>query len=113
MPNPEFHHTFYEKFETSDLLDAVSHLDILRQALSDDEDWRPPEVRQDLLKLHQLAMEVSHRGDMTQAQPMFDLAFEIEDQLLTVWESLTAIEKIVQGITDLADEFYDDFDEEE
>ena len=108
MPNPEFLQTFDEKFETSDLLDAVKHLDVLRQALSDDEDWKPPEIRQDLLKLHQMAMAVSHRGDLSQAQPMFDLAFEIEDQLFTIWESFKALEKTVQGITDLADEFYDD-----
>lgn len=113
MMNPDFHQKFYEQFETTDLLGAVDNLDILRQELADDEDGRPPEIRQELLKLHQAAMAVSHRGDLTQAQAMFDLAFGIEDQLFTMWESLKAIEKTIQGITDLANEFDDGFDEEE
>ncbi len=114
MSNSEFLQTFDEKFETSDVLDAVKHLDVLRQALSDDEDWKPPAIRQDLLKLHQLAMAVSHRGDISQAQAMFDLAFELEDQLFDVWESCKAIEKTLQAITDLSDEFdNEDFDDEE
>ena len=113
MMNPQFLQKFYEQFETSDLLSAVDHIDILRQELSDRADWRPPEIRQDLLKLHQLAMDVSHQGDLTQAPEMFELAFEIEDRLFTIWESFQAIEKTVQAITDLANEFDDGFDEEE
>ena len=113
MMNPEFHRKFYEKFETTDLLEAVGHLDILRQELADGAGLRPPEIRQELLKLHQVAMDVSHRGDLSQAQTMFDLAFEIEDRLFTIWESFKAIEKTVQGITDLANEFDDGFEEEE
>ena len=78
MMNPQFLQKFYEQFETSHLLSAVDHIDILRQELSDRADWRPPgKSGKILLKLHQLAMDVSHQGDLTQAPEMFELAFEI------------------------------------
>lgn len=113
MLNPAFHQKFYEQFETSDLLDAVGHVDILSRELSDGANLRPPAIRKELLRLHQLAMDVSHRGNLTQAQEMCDLAFAIEDQLFTIWESFKAVEETIQGITNLANEFDDGYGEEE
>ena len=51
----------YDGFETRDLLDAVDHIDEVRQAIGDEEDGRPPEPRSDLLKLHGLAMDLVNR----------------------------------------------------
>ena len=48
----------YENFETTDLLAAVDLLDEVRGILGDRPGWKPPELRTNLLKLHQLAMDV-------------------------------------------------------
>jgi hypothetical protein len=46
-------------FETTELLSAVDAVDCLRDDLNDGEGCRPPELRTNLLKLHELA------GNMT------------------------------------------------
>lgn len=43
-----------ENFETADLLRAVAEIDKLRGHLNDRDHFRPPEIRDDLLKLHTL-----------------------------------------------------------
>lgn len=113
MVNPKFLQKFYEQFETADLLRAVDHVDTLRKELSDGEDLRPPIIRQELLELHQLAMDVSHRDDVSKAKAMFELAFGIGNRLFTIEESLRAIEKTLQALTDLAVDFDDGYDEED
>ena len=47
----------YESFETTDLLAAVDLLDEVRGVLGDGPGWEPPELRTNLLNLHQLAIE--------------------------------------------------------
>lgn len=81
------HQKLYENFETTTLLDAVGHLDRLRAELADDEDFRPPTIRQDLLRLHQLAMEVVNNGYLNKGEELFDLAFELEDQVFDLMEN--------------------------
>lgn len=54
-----------ENFDTTTLLRAVDAVDELRDDLNDGEDGSPPQLRTDLLKLHQLAMAVFNEG----AQP--------------------------------------------
>ena len=50
------------KFETYDILDALDCLDKVRPILSDEE-YRPPEIREKLLKLHGMAMDlVNHQS---------------------------------------------------
>ncbi|VVQ17469.1 hypothetical protein PS938_04424 [Pseudomonas fluorescens] len=56
-----------ENFETAALLRAVDAVDDLRNDLNDSEDSRPPQLRTDLLKLHQLAMAVFNEGSHSQA----------------------------------------------
>jgi hypothetical protein len=51
-----------ENFETHSLLRAVDAVDELRDDLNDGEYATPPQLRTDLLKLHQLAMAVINEG---------------------------------------------------
>ena len=44
-----------ENFDTTALLSAVDAVDELRSDLNNNEDGAPPQLRDDLLKLHQLA----------------------------------------------------------
>ncbi len=60
--NDEEWRNLHENFETTLLLDAVGHVDELRGYLNDGEYGRPPEIRNDLLKLHGMAMYVVNNG---------------------------------------------------
>ena len=51
-----------EHFETAALLRAVDAVDELRDDLNDGEGFSPPQIRTDLLRLHQLAMSVINEG---------------------------------------------------
>lgn len=53
--------TLHTGFDTRRLLEAVDELDTLRGSLSDD-GHRPPAIRDQLLKLHGMAMEVVNNG---------------------------------------------------
>ena len=106
------HQKLYENFETTTLLDAVDHLDRLRSELADDEYFRPPTIRQDLLRLHQLAMEVVNSGYLNKGEELFDLAFELEDQVFDLMENLEAIQDTLSALTGLAPDEDEDDDEE-
>lgn len=64
----------------------------------------PPEIRNDLLKLHGLAMDVVNEGVADRAQALFHLAFEIEDQLSDLSEALENIQETIAKLTDLQPE---------
>ena len=76
MTDEEWQH-LYENFETTELLSAVDAVDSLRDDLNDGECFRPPELRTNLLKLHELAMAVVNNGSRSQASKMFDLAMDL------------------------------------
>ena len=79
MTEEEWQH-LYENFETTELLSAVDAVDCLRDDLNDGEGCRPPELRTNLLKLHELAMAVVNNGSRSQASKMFDLAMNLDDR---------------------------------
>ena len=80
MTEEEWQH-LYENFETTELLSAVDAVDCLRDDLNDGEGCRPPELRTNLLKLHELAMAVVNNGSRSQASKMFDLAMNLDEQV--------------------------------
>jgi hypothetical protein len=69
--------------------------------LSDGDGHRPPEIRDRLLKLHQLAMDVINRGQKGKAQALFDLAVELEDEVEDIMESMKTIHATVTQLTAL------------
>ncbi|MCP4912784.1 MAG: hypothetical protein GY909_06675 [Oligoflexia bacterium] len=96
----------YENFDTTRILYAVDVLDEVRPVISDqfNEDGfpRPPEIRDKLLKLHEKAHEIingefRHDTDMG----MFDLAWELEEELYDVIRNLEQIKKVIDDLTDL------------
>ena len=80
MTDEEWQH-LYENFETTALLNAVDAVDSLRDDLNDGEGCRPPELRTNLLKLHELAMAVINHGVRSQAAEMFGLAVDLDEQV--------------------------------
>ncbi|WP_163695448.1 hypothetical protein [Adonisia turfae] len=63
-----------------------------------------------LLQLHQLAMEFVNNGVMSQGLELFDLAFDLDDQIFTIREALDEIEKTIQTLTDLAPDPDEDYE---
>lgn len=99
-------------FETYDLLDTVGLVDALRRELGDDADGRPPELRMDLLKLHQLAMDVVNEGRDRKATEMFDLADDLSFQVFELKQKLERIEDTLDRLLEFRPEFDDDENEE-
>ena len=109
----EYRKRIYEGFETARLLSAVEHVDQLRRLLGDDEDFRLPQIRHDLLRLHQLAIEFVNNGVMSKCSEVFFLAFDLDDQIFTIREALDEIEKTIQTLTVLALNPDEDYEEED
>lgn len=76
----------------------------MRGHMNDREHHNPPEIRNDILKLHDLAMDVVNHGVTSRAQALFELATEIEDQLSDLSEALENIQKAIAKLTDLQPE---------
>jgi hypothetical protein len=98
----------YEGFETRDFLDAVDHIDEVRQSIGDEEDGRPPELRSDLLKLHGLAMDVVNKGFLNGADEMFDLADELSLHVCGLTAALEKVQDTLDQLLDLRPEYSDD-----
>jgi hypothetical protein len=71
----------HEGLDTASLLAAVDTVDVLRIGWSNGEDGRPPEIRDDLLRLHRLAMAVSTNATPDLLAEFFELASDLEDQV--------------------------------
>lgn len=91
----------YENFETTNLLAAVDLLDEARGILGDGPGWEPPEMRTNLLNLHQLAMDVVNQGDKDRAQEMFDLATDLDMEVFGLIEALEGIQRVLTTLTAL------------
>ncbi|MBF0551399.1 MAG: hypothetical protein HQK60_12790 [Deltaproteobacteria bacterium] len=96
----------YENFETMRILDAVDILDQVRGLFSDQFNGkgvpRPPELRDKLLELHTKAHEIIngeyyHKTDMD----MFDLAWEIEDEVSEAIDKLEQLRQVISDLTNL------------
>ena len=91
-------------FDTLSLIRVIEELDKMRCHLNDQAHHNPPEIRTDVLKLHDLAMDVVNHGIKGRAPALFDLAIEIEDQLSDLSEALENIQETIAKLTDLQPE---------
>jgi hypothetical protein len=88
----------YDSFETTTLLSAVDAVDVIREDLNDDENGGPPQLRTDLLRLHQLAMAVFNEGSRSEVEDLFNFAVELEDQVSNI---MTALEQVQTTLSEL------------
>ena len=100
MTEEEWRH-LYEHFETTWLFTAVDKVDELRGILADGEGGQPPEIRDDLLKLHGLAMDVVNQGVTSKAEAFFELAQGIESQVEDMIEALVFIQQVFTRLNEL------------
>ena len=90
-----------ESFETHSLLRAVDAVDELRDDLNDGEYATPPQLRTDLLKLHQLAMAVINEGSRSQVANLFELAGDLHEQISYMTNKLEEIQDTLSQLTAL------------
>lgn len=102
-----------ENFDTTTLLRAVDAVDELRGNLNDGEDGSPPQLRTDLLKLHQLAMAVFNEGSRSQVADLFEFAVDLEDQVFSMMNAPEQVQETLSQLIELCTESlpYADFDD--
>ncbi|PHN47666.1 hypothetical protein [Pseudomonas amygdali] len=88
-----------ENFNTTALLRAVDAVDVLRGDLNDGADGAPPQLRTDLLKLHQLAMAAFNEGSCSRVAELFDLTVDIQDQVDHLMASLEQVQETLSRLT--------------
>ena len=97
------------EFDTSLLLTAVDQLDRARAYLSDGIDSEPLDIRQALMALHELAMQVVHHEETEQLTDLFENAEEISHQVHEIQAALDTVGGTVDKLLELwPDQLYDD-----
>ena len=99
-------------FDTSQLLAAIDDVDTMRAALSGD-GLKPPEIRDQLLRLHGLAVRVVKEGSQRQAVELFDLASKLEDEAFDMLEAVTRLHETFEAPTALRPDSLDGSDGED
>ena len=90
-----------ESFDTTTLLRAVDAIDRMRGYLGDGENGEPPELRTDLLRLHQLTMDVFNQDARGRVSTMFEAAVDLDDQVYVLMASLTEVQETLSRLTAL------------
>ena len=90
-------------FDTSALLQTVDDLDLMREHL-DGDGHKPPEIRDDLLRLHGFAMRVVNEGwtDAATTEGMFDLAADLENRIDELSDAIDRMRETIGGLAALA-----------
>ena len=92
-----------EGFVSHDILDAVDRFDDVRPIISDDE-YKPPEIRSKLLKLHRMAMElvttISHE-DKKRLDKVLTLAEDIGGEISDCIENLEKVSDVLSKLLTL------------
>ena len=84
-----------EDFDTSELLESVDDLDSIRGILADGPRLEPPQLRNDLMKLHGLAMQACREtgeGD----RELFDLATDVEGDVEDIRDAAERIPDLLR-----------------
>lgn len=100
-----------EEIETSHVLYAIDVLDELRGLIGDGEDFGPPQIRDDLLQLHQLLFKLIREGyapGKKDGEVIFELIDDIDCVLYSVIEHAEKILEIISPIQALISEGDDD-----
>jgi hypothetical protein len=93
-----------DNFDTLILLDAVDAVDELRGDFNNGERGEPPQLRTDLLQLHQLAMKVINEGSRSEVRDLFDLAIDLEMDVSCMMANLVKIQNTLSQLSDLCPE---------
>lgn len=93
-----------DAFATSDILDAIDHLDRMRALLADT-DFGEPSLRDELIKLHKLALN----AESDDAPELANHAFEVECEVGNIFEAAESLQSVLMKITDAVYDGDDDW----
>lgn len=102
----------YENFETMDLMYAVDHIDTLRSFLGDGPNFQPPEIRNDMMKLHELGMQVVNQRSDANLAEFVELAEDLNSDLYQMMEALDKVQDTMRKLIQLIPESAYDLDDE-
>ena len=95
----------YNNYDTTSILRAVDDIDELRGSLlGDGSNLEPPKIRNDLLKLHQLAMNVVNLGQEADLKQMATLALDLQDETDDLLETLQNVNQVINKLIGLLPE---------
>jgi len=94
-----------EEFSSMEILETVTSLDEIRGIVGDREINRPPEIRDKLMRLHEMVMDEKITSN---GETIWDLANEIQDELYPIQEAIEQIMDVLDKIIDSAPE--DDYE---
>lgn len=86
-------------FDTTRLLSAADAVDVIRNALGGGLGGLPLKFRDDVLRLHQMAMHVFNDGQASGTEAMLELAFELQ---AGVDDMMAALGEVQDTLTDLS-----------
>ena len=111
---PEIREQLEEAIETIQVLDAVDHLDRMRSHIGDRDINTPPQIRDDLMKLHSILREVLSASDNdTSDHGLFELVWDIEENLYPVLENVQKILDLIEQINQFSEVAYEDEEEQD
>jgi|GEM_PF-5041193 len=90
-------------YDTYSLLLAVDALDDVRGWVGDTEEGGPPQVRHDLLRLHELALGVIHEGSYSKSEKMAELAMDLSLEIHQLLTRLEAVQEPLDRLLELID----------
>ena len=99
ITDEEWETLFDADFDTTSLLSAVDAVDDLRAGLGGDVGCARAQLRDDLLKLHQLAMAVFNQGARGRVAEMFELAVELDLQVSGMTTALEELRETLGRLT--------------
>ncbi|EAA2610791.1 transposase [Salmonella enterica subsp. enterica] len=112
ITNAEWEKISPDNFETASLLRAVDAIDDLRGDFNDGEYSAPPQIRTDLLRLHEIAMAVINEGSRSRVSALFELASDLDEQISHLVNRLDEVQDTLSQLMELYPEslYYDDIE---
>ena len=87
-----------DEFDTHHLLEAVDHLDRIRNLLAGSDDFGPLEMRDWLHTLHRLVSDLMNEGQTVDEDEVWDVMDEIESVIFPITEAADCIIDILHAL---------------
>lgn len=88
----------YGNFETTRLLSAVDQIDQFYGCIEQGDHGEPPAIRDEILKLHELAMAVCNEGRKDKVLEMAELAADILEKIDSSFDGLRYVKNVVSDL---------------
>jgi len=95
-----------DDYDTMQLLYAVDALDQVRYVIGDEEDFKPPEIRRQLMRIHKLASKRLTGGYRLTDEEVEELADLVDEVDMTLFSTVENLEKIQKALKPLSDKMF-------